>query len=207
MQLEHWHALMQRWGTPRSDAVHADLVAAYSEPHRRYHDVRHIEDCLRQFDAAAALAASPEEVELALWFHDAVYKTSSARNEERSAEWAASFLRSSGVAHERCERVRELVLATRHTPGALSGDAALLVDIDLSILGRAPEEYAAFENAIREEYGWVPGPIFRAKRAAILQSFLDRPAIYGTPHFAARFEQAARVNLRWAIERLKGGSA
>lgn len=194
---------MQRWGAPRSDELHADLLAAYSEPHRRYHDVRHIEDCLQQFDGAAALAAWPEEVELALWFHDAVYKASSSRNEERSAEWAAKFLRTTGVAHERCERVRELVLATRHAPGALSGDAALLVDVDLSILGRAPEEYAAFEAAIREEYAWVPGPIYRAKRSAILQSFLDRPALYGTQHFAERFERAARVNLRWAIERLE----
>jgi len=204
MQLERWSALMARCGAPPSAAVHADLLAAYSEPHRRYHDVRHIADCLEQFDRARTLAAQPDEVELALWFHDAVYETSSSRNEERSAQWAADFLNSVGAPLERCERVRELVLATRHAAAPPQGDAQLLVDVDLSILGRAPAEYEVFEQAIREEYRWVPGPIYRSKRAAILQSFLDRAAIYGTAHFSSLYEQRARANVRGAIERLRG---
>lgn len=204
MHLERWHVLMQRCGAPASDEVHARLVAAYSEPHRRYHDLRHVEDCLQQLDAAIKLAEQPEEAELALWFHDAIYETSSSRNEERSAEWAASFLRSIGAPHARCERLRELVLATRHAAGPSTGDAALVVDVDLSILGRSPAEFAAFELAIREEYRWVPGLVYRSKRAAILQSFLDRPAIYATAHFAQLYERQARENLSWAIERLGG---
>jgi predicted metal-dependent HD superfamily phosphohydrolase len=41
--------------------------------------------------------------------------------------------------------------------------------------------------------------MFRTKRRAILQSFLDRPSIYGTPVYRERFEAKARENLARAI--------
>jgi predicted metal-dependent HD superfamily phosphohydrolase len=177
---------------------------AYSEPKRRYHDVRHIDDCLAQLDTALSLADAPEEVELALWFHDAVYDTTSSQNETRSAEWATTFLQAAGAAADKSARVAGHILATRHSAEPLSGDAALVVDVDLSILGRDPPEFATYEQAIREEYRWVPRLIYRRKRAEILQSFLDRRAIYQTSHFHARFERQARDNLDWAIQRLRG---
>jgi len=193
---------MKRWRIPPNDEVYSSLVSAYAEPHRRYHTAHHIEDCLAQLDAAGDIANAPEEVELALWFHDAVYKPVSSRNELRSAEWAQTFLRSADVDDERGQHVYGHILATRHGEESLSGDAALVVDIDLSILGREPEAYDVFEQAIREEYKWVPWPVYRRKRAEILSSFLGRTAIYATEHFRSRFESRARENLRRAIDSL-----
>ena len=198
MDSARWHQLMTQWGAPESDDVYSKLVEAYSEPHRRYHTVEHLDDCLARLDQAASIAKAAEEVELALWFHDAVYQLASSNNELRSAEWAASFLRSVGAAGDRSDRVYEYILATRHDADSLSGDAALVVDIDLSILGRDHDEFEAYERAIREEYRWVPGPIYRRKRIEILQSFLDRPAVFGTEFFRERYESQARENLQWA---------
>ena len=82
-------------------------------------------------------------------------------------------------------------------------DTALVVDVDLSILGREPSDFERYEKAVREEYKWVPGPLFRRKRIAILQSFLDRPVIYGTDYFRELYETQARVNLEWAIDCLR----
>ena len=197
---------MEEWGLAPSGEVFASLTAAYSEPHRRYHDGRHIDDCLAQLDSAAGLAEFPEEVELALWFHDAVYEPTSSTNELDSAERALAFLRTAGAEGARSRRVYDHILATRHGDEALRGDAAVVVDVDLSILGREPGTYDVFEQAIREEYRWVPPPIYRRKRAEILSSFLARPAIYSTEHFRRRFEARARENLDRALRSLRGGA-
>ena len=203
MDRDRWHQLMERWSAPQHDDVYAQLESAYAEPHRHYHTGQHIADCLEQFDMACDLTTAPEEVELALWFHDAIYRPTFSKNELRSAEWARRFLRSVGGDETRSQRVFDHIMATQHGAGTLSGDTAVVVDIDLSILGRETSEYDVYERAICEEYKWVPGPLYRKKRAEILESFLERPAIYETRHFHETYEESARENLRRAIETLR----
>ena len=142
---------------------------------RHYHTVRHLEVCLRELDDAPGLALSPAEVELALWFHDAIYRTHRNDNESRSAEWAARFLAEHGAAADVVSNVREFVMATAHAAVSLTGDAALVVDIDLSILGKPQAVYDEFERNVRREYWWVRKARFGKARCAILGSFLDRP--------------------------------
>ena len=194
---------MSQWQAPESLDVYAALETAYSEPARHYHTGEHIDDCLAQLDGAVELATAPEEIELALWFHDAVYRPTSSKNELKSAVWAQRFLRSLGADESKCRRVQEHIMATCHGADSLTGDTAFVVDIDLSILGREPSEYDVYEQAIREEYRWVPGPIYRKKRAEILESFLAKPAIYVTGEFRERFEASARKNLQRAITGLR----
>ncbi len=100
---------------------------------------------------------------------------------------------------EVAERVYELVMATRHTSVPAAGDAQLLVDIDLSILGADAQRFAQYEQQIRAEYAFVPEELFRTKRKEVLQSFAARPRIYGTDHFHAALEARARVNLAQAV--------
>lgn len=202
MTLDRWHRLMTQWRMPPNDDVYSEIASAYAEPHRRYHTRHHIEDCLVQLDTAVDIADSIEEVELALWFHDVIYEPISSKNELRSAEWARDFMSSNGVDDSRCDRVYSHILATRHGAESWSGDAALVLDIDLSILGRNPKEYDDFERSIREEYKWVPWPLYRRKRAEILSSFLGRTIIYVTERFRGRFEAMARQNLEAALEAL-----
>jgi len=203
MSPERWQRLMTSLNAPGSPDVFADLVAAYSEPHRHYHTAAHIQDCLAQLDEAASLTETPEEIELALWFHDAIYKPTSSKNELESAEWARAFLEAVGATEDRCARVYGHVMATKHDARPPDKDAMFVVDIDLSILGRGPDEYDRFEENVRKEYKWVPWPIYRRKRSEILESFLDKPKIYSTEHFRSGHEEQARQNLRSAIERLR----
>lgn len=72
-------------------AVFARLTTAYSEPVRHYHTLAHITDSLYEFDRLIGLAEAPHEIEMAIWFHDAVYDPKAHDNEERSAEWAQDF--------------------------------------------------------------------------------------------------------------------
>ena len=185
------------------DGLRDRLLAAWSEPQRRYHTLQHLEECLWLFEAHAGLADEPGDVAMALWFHDAVYEVRATDNEVRSAQWAAAALAEAGVAAERCERVHALVMATRHDVAPASRDQALLVDIDLSILGAAPERFDEYEVQVRQEYAWVPRPLFRRKRREILQGFLDRPAIYSTPVLHDELEARGRDNLQRAVARLR----
>ncbi|MBM0107360.1 hypothetical protein JM946_21690 [Steroidobacter sp. S1-65] len=200
---DRWAGLLDAFGIEGEGATFDALVAAYSQKHRHYHTVKHIEHCLREFESVKELAGEPAEVELALWFHDAVYDTRASNNEARSADWACELLDRHGVDPERVERVSMLIMATRHEAPAATPDSHLLVDVDLAILGADEVTYAEFEKNVRHEYCWVPSILFRRKRAEILESFLARPQIYNTPPFHARLEQAARRNLAAAISGLR----
>ncbi len=182
--------------------IFESLAQAYADSSRAYHNASHIADCLAQFDLEPALAVHPDEVEMALWFHDAIYDTHAPDNEAKSAAWAIETLKAAGATEEQCERVRSLILATQHTEVPDNLDAQVMVDIDLSILGRPPEAFEEFERRIRREYGWVPEADYRLARRSVLQNVLRRDPLYSTAAYRRRYENAARRNLEAVIAAL-----
>lgn len=209
MSPERWQELMHALGLPPGEATFEALRRAYAERHRHYHSAEHIDECLVLLDALRERAVNPQAVELAIWFHDAIYAPRRTDNEARSADWAEGFLREAGAHTGLSTQVRELILATRHEAGSTSdsGDAALLVDIDLAILGAEPERYARYETDIRREYRWVPGPLYRRARRALLQGFLERPRLYATDALHSQREARARANLTAALARLRNAAS
>jgi predicted metal-dependent HD superfamily phosphohydrolase len=181
------------------------LTATYGQPQRHYHNQRHIAECLAEFDQARHLARQPAAVELALWFHDVVYDPKAHDNEERSAELAARCLADGGIRGAAAQRVVKLVLATKTHEVDADSDTALVVDVDLSILGQAEKRFFEYEGQIRREYAWVPQSIFASKRVEILRSFLARERIFTTEWFY-KYEGPARRNLQASIAKL-GASA
>ena len=175
------------------------LLARYAEPQRAYHTTQHLAECLELCDEFATAAERPAEVALALWFHDAVYDVRASDNEARSAALAVEALTAAGVAADAVRRVRDAVLATRHSGAPATADERLVVDVDLAILGAPATRFAEYEAQIRREYAFVPESLFRAKRREILRGFLARPSVYATAPFVARFEAAARRNLAQAV--------
>jgi predicted metal-dependent HD superfamily phosphohydrolase len=186
-------------GSAGGEDLFDQLVARYAEPHRKYHSLQHLGEGLAALEPALHLAAHPAEVEVALWFHDAIYETRRSDNEARSAAWARTALIEAHVPGEAAGRVHDLVMATSHAALPAVPDEQLLVDVDLSILGAAEPRFAEYERQIREEYSFVPGWLFKRKRRAVLRGFLERPCIYSTPHFRAALEQRARQNLSHAL--------
>lgn len=189
-------ALWNRLGTQEDGlSIFTGLEAAYAEPARAYHTAQHIRDCLAQFDPSRHMAQHPDEVEAAIWFHDAVYLPGAPDNEDCSARLVRTTLADARAPVEVAHRIAELVLATQHLAIAAEPDAALLCDIDLSILGRTHEVFDEFERRIRQEYAWVPAPVYRGARAEILAGFLRRRSIFQTDYFRDRYEAPARANL------------
>ncbi len=198
-----WTGLWSRLGAEGTGvSIWTRLTNAYAEPGRAYHTAEHIRDCLTQLDLTRHLAQRPDEVEAALWFHDAVYIPGGAENERQSAEMAQACLMESGVPLEVASRVAGLVLATEHVTVPNEHDTQLLCDIDLSILGRQPEVFDQFERRIRREYAWVPEGVYRSSRSEVLEGFLQRNAIYQTDYFRSRYEVQARANLERVLKAL-----
>lgn len=203
--LARWQAMWVQLGVrdPGADLLH-ELMQRYAEPHRSYHTMQHLDECLTQFDAVRSIAVRPGEIELALWFHDAIYEVRNHDNEQKSADWARSVVLNAGGSLDIADRVDALVMATCHNALPATQDAQILVDVDLSILGAAPARFDEYEMQVRAEYAWVPEAQYRSKRASILQTFLDRESIYNTDWFRSRCEANARRNLTRSIAKLTG---
>jgi predicted metal-dependent HD superfamily phosphohydrolase len=196
--LKHrWHGFCEDGGLD-GQAEWVELSAAYGDPARAYHNLDHIADCLVRLDEHVHLAIDPVAVEFAIWFHDIVYDTHASDNEERSAVAAAGFL--SATTHGAV--VADLIRATRHDRHPCTADAALLCDIDLSILGRPPAVYDAYARAIRQEYEWVALPDFVKGRTRVLEAFLGRPSVFVLEEMEKIYGQHARVNLEREIRDL-----
>ena len=198
-----WQRACCTTGVKSDEDLFAQLVAAYQQPQRKYHTLEHLRECLARFEPVLDLAPHPGEVELALWFHDAVYEVRGQDNELQSAEWARRSALAGGASAESAGRIHALIMATRHDALPAGADEQLLVDVDLSILGAAPERFDEYEHQVQAEFAWVPGWMFRSKRRAILDGFLARPFIFHTAHFRAALESQARENLRRSIARLR----
>jgi predicted metal-dependent HD superfamily phosphohydrolase len=73
---ERWTKLWREMAAPGKPLpIHHELEALYSQPHRHYHNLRHVAECLAEFDLARELARQSIAAELAIWFHDADYDT------------------------------------------------------------------------------------------------------------------------------------
>ncbi len=202
MDENRWVALMAQLGLQESRDQWCALQNAYAEKHRHYHTAEHISACLQHLDQVKHLADNPAEIEVALWFHDAIYKPRSSTNELDSANWCSDFLQANNLDPSAITRIHQLIIITCHNAVPATNDEQLLVDIDLAILGAPENVYWQFEGNVHKEYQWVPGFIFRAKRKEILQGFLQRERIYYHDYFFERLEVQTRLNLQAAIARL-----
>ena len=200
-----WVAAWSSLGLPPPMGLRAELMTAWSEPHRHYHDQRHLRECLALWVLWRGHSPRAGEVAIALRLHDAIYDPQGSDDELKSAAWAARSLARAGADSDTAQRVHDLVMATQHdAPAALgsSPDAQLLVDIDLSILGSPAERFERYDKDVRKEYAWVPGLRYQEARAKVLQSFLDRPQLYHGEHAVMLLEAQARINLAAALSRL-----
>ncbi|KAF0805896.1 hypothetical protein A6D6_01952 [Alcanivorax xiamenensis] len=204
MNPERWARLMTLWDFGDNTETYRSLVSSYSGKGRYYHSREHVSACLRHLDRCVSEIQSPCEVELALWFHDAIYEPLSGKNEKKSADWAQSFVLENGASRDIADRVHRLIMVTEHNAPAKTSDESLLVDIDLAVLGAEPETYQIFEEGVRSEYKMVPWPLYKKKRVEVLKGFLDRPRIFQNEPFLTEREQQARRNLAAAISKLEG---
>lgn len=200
---ERWRAMWAEMGANSTDeALRLKLLACYDEPGRSYHSFQHLQECMLALQPLRVLADQPAEIELALWFHDAIYDTQRKDNEECSAQWLSESALVAGVPKAAVLRAKDMVLATRHQFLPATLDEKILIDVDLSILGAGPERFKEYEEQVRREYAWIPETQRRARRKQVLLSFLEREFIYNTEPMRQRLERRARANLLASVAAL-----
>jgi predicted metal-dependent HD superfamily phosphohydrolase len=200
VDFEDWAALAGHSAVSRTEW--AALVGAWSEPHRRYHDLAHLAAVLGLVDELAGSAADPLAVRLAAWYHDVAYDPQRTDNEEISAARARIGLLGL-VDDATVAEVERLVLLTAgHDPQPDDANGAVLCDADLAVLASPPPAYVGYASAVREEYGHLSDAEFTAGRIAVLEHLLALPALFRTP-VAQPWTEPARANLAAELSLLR----
>ena len=205
--LDRWQAACAACGFAGVPRDYRSVVRGWSSWGRRYHTLGHLEACLTEFDQVRDLAVRPGEVELALWFHDAVYRTRASDNEARSAELAADIMSRRRAESGAIKRVAAAIMATRHQGNEPPGDAALVLDIDLSILGQPEDVYLEFEENVRREWyaGGCQGGDSRQGDARSWSRFCGVPPCFCFDEFRTRYEAIAPAQSQVGASRAFGG--
>ena len=211
--------LMRAWESllPGHTALGEDLLERYEQPHRKYHTSVHLSEMLTALKTLYKRhhTATPRAVLLAAWFHDAVYEANPGDDEAASADLARTaltplastgFLTNRGVtaiahlieltaSHQLADGIEE------YTSGALTrADAEFFLDADLAILAADSPRYTRYVAGVRAEYAHYAPDAFTRGRAAILQGFLNRTAIYASDTAHLLWDAPARLNLRTELE-------
>lgn len=185
-------------------AVVAELARRYGEPHRAYHTAAHVDAVLAWFDRVIDDGpgwTAPDDVYVAIVFHDAIYDATRGDNEAASAALADTLVGASPRARALIElTARHGKLAAAELAGDL--DAQLFLDADLAIVGAEPATFDAYDRAVRVEYAHVPDAAYRAGRGAFLRTLLGRDRLFFSDFFHARLDAPARANLARALDRL-----
>ena len=188
--LERWNRLL-----PGQEELGERLLACWNEPHRRYHDRRHLLQVLEALDLLTG-SSVPRPVGLPAWFHDAVYAGRPGADEEASAALAEELLPAAGVDAETVAECARLVrLTAAHNPGAGDGNGCLLTDADLAVLARAPEQYRSYLAEVRAEYAHLADAAFAAGRRRVVTALAAVRPLFHTEAGRQLWEAQARRNL------------
>lgn len=207
---ENWtRAVVSLGGHERVAAEAArELAVRYAEPHRRYHDTRHVRAVLRDSGTLAGELLLPEReralLAVAAGAHDVVYDGRAGEDERRSAAWVREWLSRAGVDAAYAVRAESLVLATlshRAPKGDLT--AAALLDADLAILGASRQRYDEYRRTVRAEYAAYDEQTWRVGRAKVMSDLLAREPLYATAPARRRWEAAAKANIGRELESLE----
>jgi predicted metal-dependent HD superfamily phosphohydrolase len=189
------------------EEIRTRLIEAYDEPHRGYHDVRHLHEVLERIDTIHQHERRKDidltAVRLAAWFHDAVYDAE-GDNEQRSAEVAERELRTAGLPRPMVDEVVRLVRATEsHRVDDGDANGQVLCDADLGILAVDDHRYGEYVRGVRREYAHVSDEDFRAGRAQILRDLIAAPTLFRTRYAREHWETAARANVARELAQLQ----
>lgn len=198
---KRWDKLFPQAHRKSVKALFETIECAYSQNGRHYHTLSHINECLKHLDSVDIF--EKRNVEIALWFHDVVYIPLQNENEQASAFFAESKLFELGECENDINRIKELIMVTKHPSEPKNISEKILVDIDLSILGEHPVVYAKYEENIRKEFRMVAERKYYEGRLNVLNSILQKRRIYTTDYFHDNYENQARTNMTNAIIHIK----
>jgi predicted metal-dependent HD superfamily phosphohydrolase len=191
------------WPLTTGDDVRDELLLAYGDPARGYHDTRHLTEVLTRLGELADHGTTFDRtpVLLAAWFHDAIYD-GERDAEERSATWAEESLPAHADPATVAETARLVRLTETHRPADDDANGCALSDADLGILAAPADRYAEYVAAVRAEYAHLPDEVFAKGRRDVLTDLLGKPRMFHTTYGREAWEDAARAHVEAELARL-----
>ena len=194
-----WFELHRHYHFSEPQKIFNKLIAAYSEKQRAYHTLQHLYECLILLESIRSDLNDANAVELALWFHDAIYDPQAKDNELKSAELFGRYM-AQDLSVEIVKKIKRWIIATQKHTSTDELDLQFLLDIDLAILAASPERFEEYEQQIQQEYAWVDPDVYSIKRKEVLAHFYQTESLYQTEYFQQNFEQRARRNLKEILD-------
>ena len=200
------------WSNLVSDYADDSLIASlwatietqYTSKNRYYHNLSHLHHMFLQLEEFKTEIEDLDNLKFAIWFHDIIYKSTKNDNEEQSAVFAETALKSLNYDDLSIKKVKKLIISTKKHELTFTNtnDNAYLLDLDLSILGSEWDTYKTYIKTIRKEYKIYPDLLYKPGRKKVLKYFLEKDTLYFTEQFRTQYEQQARNNLNREIEML-----
>lgn len=191
----------------------------YSEHHRYYHNLNHIEDMLvlfqkvkDEYKKSGGKLPYANEIYLATMFHDIIYniKKDTKSNEVKSAEFAADYLKEHlKTPNIDIDVVCELIKLTeshtdpRHEAKELEEYQKIFLDMDMTIFAAEEDKLGTYENAIYQEYSSLyTRNIYIEGRRDVLWDLLEKRYIYHSNLFRKKYDKKAWKNVKSLINYL-----
>jgi predicted metal-dependent HD superfamily phosphohydrolase len=174
----------------------------YSNFERHYHNLTHLENMYKCLVSVKDKIQHWDCIILALAYHDILYDVRKNTNEEDSAHFALSQLKTLVLPEYKLQRISNLILATKHHAYNEDSDTNYFIDADLSILGSSESAYKMYAENIRKEYVVYPDELYNAGRRKVLEGFLNKAKIYFTTEFHSLYNNQARMNIQNEIKSL-----
>jgi len=185
------------------ESASTTLAQCYSAEGRCYHNLKHLENCLREFRAIEPQLKNSYTVLMALLFHDIVYDPEAHRplaNETASwklAEQLCSFKELESAV------IKSHILHTSHNyTGDKDADTDYVCDIDMAILGYSDSEFNHYEANIRREYAFASDAQYQTGRVNFLKTLSAKERIFNTDYFYKKYEASAKANIARLINQL-----
>ena len=189
----------------RAMRIADSMMHYYSEYHRFYHTLEHVEHGLNLLKDVRDYCDDYDLVRYSWWYHDIIYLPNCLNNELVSADKAVFDVFQLGVTDDDATlKIYKMVWATKHLNNKVeSHDDKIIHDVDLAILGSSDAEYIRYSKQIEDEYNMYRGEKYLKGRLLVLNDFLKLKNIYYMGYFQNHFEEKAQKNISNEIENIK----
>lgn len=175
-------------------ACWTEIHKNYSARSRYYHNLQHITSMIEELYKLESEIEDLDTLLFSIYYHDIIYKSTKSDNEYQSALLFEKRIAKTSFLH--LEKCKTQIEATKEHKLSNDSDTNLLIDLDLSVLGKSPEEYIKYSENIRKEYNIYPDFMYKKGRKKVLEHFLNKDSIFKTEYFINRYEQQAINNLK-----------
>ncbi|MCP3933187.1 MAG: hypothetical protein GY705_29305 [Bacteroidetes bacterium] len=177
-----------------------EIEKNYSSKSRHYHNLEHLENMFSELNKIQSEVENLDCLLFAIYYHDVIYKSTKSNNERQSALTFEN--RIAKTSFDKLSECMSQIEATKEHKLSEDNDTNILLDLDLSVLGKSSEEYKKYSESIRKEYHIYPDFMYRKGRKKVLKSILELDFIYKTDFFKQEYENQANQNLALELKQL-----